>query len=153
RRPPQGVPPEERLGPQPAAHLGGVRGRRRVLPRARARRQGGAEPAAAAGGRRRAGPPLLHRRGRLRAPGDPGRRGPPAARPETFSFHYDLDTGKPRIDTPGFVYALRLLQRLQRCRPGGAGGPAEAFRDGKAVLCLTDAAWLPAFQKSAAVRD
>jgi multiple sugar transport system substrate-binding protein len=73
---------------------------------------------------------------------------------ETFSFHYDLDTGRPRIDGPGFVYALRLLQRLQKCRPEGAGGvPAEAFRDGKAVLCLADASWLPAFQKSAAVRD
>jgi multiple sugar transport system substrate-binding protein len=73
---------------------------------------------------------------------------------ETFSFHYDLDTGRPRLDSPGFVYALRLLQRLQRCRPGGAGAaPAEAFRDGKAVLCVTDASWLPAFQKSAAVRD
>jgi ABC-type glycerol-3-phosphate transport system substrate-binding protein len=73
---------------------------------------------------------------------------------ETFSFHYDLDTGRPRIDAPGFVYALRLLQRLQRCRPQGAGAaPAEAFRAGQAVLCLTEASWLPAFQKSAAVRD
>jgi ABC-type glycerol-3-phosphate transport system substrate-binding protein len=72
---------------------------------------------------------------------------------ETFSFHYDLDTGRPRIDTPGFVYALRLLQRMQRCRPEGAGVPAETFRAGRAVLCVTDASWLPAFQKSAAVRD
>jgi multiple sugar transport system substrate-binding protein len=73
---------------------------------------------------------------------------------EVFSFHYDLKTGRPRLDAPGFVYALRLLQRLQKCRPeGGSAAPAEAFRDGKAVLCLTDASWLPVFQKSAAVRD
>jgi multiple sugar transport system substrate-binding protein len=83
-------------------------------------------------------------------PADENTRGHTA---ETFSFHYDLDTGRPRIDAPGFVYALRLLQRMQRCRPEGPGVPAEAFRDGKAVLCVTDAAWLPAFQKSAAVRD
>src|SRR5262249_24399772 len=37
----------------------------------------------------------------------------PAAREELFTFHYDLDTGKSRIATPGFVAALRLLQRLQ----------------------------------------
>jgi ABC-type glycerol-3-phosphate transport system substrate-binding protein len=71
---------------------------------------------------------------------------------ETFSFHYDVNTGRPRIDAPGFVYALRLLQRLQKCRPAASAAPAEAFRDGKAVLCVTDASWLPAFQKGA-VRD
>jgi multiple sugar transport system substrate-binding protein len=73
---------------------------------------------------------------------------------QLFSFHYDHRTGRPRVDTPGFVHALRLLQRLQACRPKEAGaGPAAAFRDGKAGLCLTDAAHVSDFQKAPALRD
>jgi multiple sugar transport system substrate-binding protein len=73
---------------------------------------------------------------------------------EVFSFHYDLKTGKPRIATPGFCQALRLLQQLQRCRPSEAQAiPEQAFREGKAVLCLTDATWLAYFQQAPAVRD
>ena len=59
---------------------------------------------------------------------------------DVFSFHYDLKTGQPRIAAPGFVQALKLLQRLGKCRPKElADNPEEAFRDGRAVLCLTDA--------------
>src|SRR5205823_2906939 len=77
-----------------------------------------------------------------------------AHRDEVFSFHYDLTTGKPRIATPGFVEALRLLQRLRACRPEQpADRPEEAFRDGRAVLCLADASALPAFQKDPGLRD
>jgi multiple sugar transport system substrate-binding protein len=73
---------------------------------------------------------------------------------ELFSFHYDLETGRPRIATPGFVHALSLLQRLQTCRPSAPQPrPQEAFLAGKAVLCLTGADWLPAFQKEPALRD
>jgi ABC-type glycerol-3-phosphate transport system substrate-binding protein len=73
---------------------------------------------------------------------------------EVFSFHYDLRTGAPRIATPGFVAALQLLQRLHACRPDGVSRePAEAFRTGKAVLCLTDAAALVGFQKEPGLRD
>jgi multiple sugar transport system substrate-binding protein len=65
---------------------------------------------------------------------------------ELFSFHFDLDSGRARIDTPGFVHALRLLQRLQACRLGGAAAlPQEAFRNGQAVLCLTDPTWIGRF--------
>lgn len=82
-----------------------------------------------------------------------GARGDDTAE-EEFAFHYDLKTGKPRIDQPGFVQALRLLQRLQKFRPAEpAASPAQAFRDGKAVLCLTDATHLHEFQASPAVRD
>jgi multiple sugar transport system substrate-binding protein len=73
---------------------------------------------------------------------------------EIFSSQYDAKTGKARIGTPGFVEALRLLQRLQKCRPAEASAdPDEAFRSGRAVLCLTEASALAGFQKSAAVRD
>jgi len=73
---------------------------------------------------------------------------------ETFSFHFDQQTGEPRIAEPGFVEALALLQRLQRCRPAGtAARPEEAFAQGKAVLYLTDASRLIEFQKQPALRD
>lgn len=73
---------------------------------------------------------------------------------DVFSFHYDLKTGEPRIAAPGFVHALKLLQRLQACRPAEPSDhPEEAFRDGRAVLCLTDAPWGKTFQKTPALHD
>jgi multiple sugar transport system substrate-binding protein len=73
---------------------------------------------------------------------------------DLFSFHYDLKTGRPRLAAPGFVHALKLLQRLQKCRPAEpADQPEEAFRAGRAALCLTDAPWLKVFQKTPALRD
>jgi multiple sugar transport system substrate-binding protein len=76
-------------------------------------------------------------------------------REEVYSFHYDLQSGKPRINTPGFVYALKVMrERLQACRPTGASAdPAAAFREGRAVLCLTDAGQIPSFQKEKALAD
>jgi len=72
---------------------------------------------------------------------------------EIFSFHYDLRTGRPRIDSPGFVYALQRLQHLQPYR-GTGSAPLEAFRKGEAALCLAQAWQLAALQeKSSAVRD
>jgi ABC-type glycerol-3-phosphate transport system substrate-binding protein len=73
---------------------------------------------------------------------------------EVFSFHCDQKTGAPRIAGPGFVAALRLLQRLQACRPAGTHPrPIEAFRDGRAVLCIADASALHAIQQVPALRD
>ena len=67
---------------------------------------------------------------------------------ELFSHHFDLKTGEPRIEQPGFLHALRLLQRLQRFRPGGTSATAaEAFADGHAVLCLAEASWIARFRK------
>jgi multiple sugar transport system substrate-binding protein len=76
-------------------------------------------------------------------------------REEVHSFHYDLQTGKPRINTGGFVYALTLMRdRLQPCRPAGAAAdPAAAFREGKAVLCLADAARVRSFQAQKQLAD
>jgi multiple sugar transport system substrate-binding protein len=76
-------------------------------------------------------------------------------REQVYSFHYDLQTGKPRINTAGFVYALTLMRdRLQPCRPPGAtADPAAAFREGRAVLCLTDAAQVRSFQTQKALAD
>ena len=67
---------------------------------------------------------------------------------EMFGFYYDLQTGRPRIDGPGFERALALLLRLRKCRPEEASpSPADAFRRGQAVLCLADASQLTEFQK------
>ncbi len=73
---------------------------------------------------------------------------------EAFSFHYDLKTGKPRIDSPGFVYALALLQRLQAYRGKPGLSPIESFRTGACVCCLTDAAQIFRLQdEKSGVRD
>jgi hypothetical protein len=71
-----------------------------------------------------------------------------------FAFHYDLETGSPRVATPGVVAALDLLKRLQACRPGQSRSrPAQALLDGQAVLGVVEASWLVEFQKKPALRD
>jgi multiple sugar transport system substrate-binding protein len=72
---------------------------------------------------------------------------------EALSFHYDLDTGEPRIGTAGFSRALQLLQRLQAFRaPGSIPDPPIRFRDGEAVLCLASPAWISRFQENPQLR-
>jgi multiple sugar transport system substrate-binding protein len=69
---------------------------------------------------------------------------------ELFSFQYDVQTGQPRIDQPAFVEALQLLQRLQLARPAQPSPePAQAFLEGKAVLCVAGSEWLGRFQDDA----
>lgn len=78
----------------------------------------------------------------------------PDHRAEVFAFHYDLDSGKPRIATPGFVAALQLLQRLQPCRPAGSSTqPARALLEGQAVLGLVEASDLAVLQADPKMRD
>jgi multiple sugar transport system substrate-binding protein len=66
---------------------------------------------------------------------------------DVFAFHYDPLTGKPRIDSPGFVRALELLRRLQKYRPAGTGSPEQGFAEGEGVFCLTQAWALGLFQQ------
>jgi multiple sugar transport system substrate-binding protein len=73
---------------------------------------------------------------------------------ELFAFHYELKSGAPRVATPGFVAALKLLARLQACRPAGVSDdPDRAFLEGAAVLTVTGAPLLLEAQKSLALRD
>lgn len=73
---------------------------------------------------------------------------------QLFSFQYDHRTGKPRLATPGFVYALELLKRLQKCRPSGtADSPVDAFRDDNAALALADVSLLTTLQKTHGMAD
>lgn len=72
---------------------------------------------------------------------------------DLFSFHYDLQSGRPRLREGGFVAALQLHQRLQACRPKKtADDPAAEFVAGRAVLCLADAPILERCRHSA-MRD
>jgi multiple sugar transport system substrate-binding protein len=73
---------------------------------------------------------------------------------QLFSFQYDHETGAPRLATPGFIYALNLMNRLQDCRPKGVTtNIAEAFRDDGAVLALADMSVVAALQKEPTLRD
>jgi ABC-type glycerol-3-phosphate transport system substrate-binding protein len=77
-----------------------------------------------------------------------------AQQEDLFGFYYDLKTGQPRLNAPGFVHGLEMLQRLQHCTPSRPGTvPEQDFLEGKAVLCVTDACWLATFQHSPAMRD
>jgi multiple sugar transport system substrate-binding protein len=59
-----------------------------------------------------------------------------------FSFQYDIESGEPRIQSGGFLHALRLLKRLQPCRA------AEAT-DKPAVFYLLQTRELAALQEKA----
>ncbi len=89
--------------------------------------------------------PFAHRAVR---DGDPN----PPSDVETFSCHYDCETGAIRIATPGFVHALNVLKRLQAYRPPQPmREPPQTFCDGQAVLCLASPTWIGRFQSSPAI--
>jgi multiple sugar transport system substrate-binding protein len=69
-----------------------------------------------------------------------------------FSFHYDLDTGKPLLHTRGFAEALDCLSKLQRFRAAG-DDPEQSFASGEAVLCIASAPAIARFQKSPAIKN
>jgi multiple sugar transport system substrate-binding protein len=73
---------------------------------------------------------------------------------QLFSFQYDHLTGKPRLTAPGFVYALNLMMRLQKCRAAKPiAKPVDAFRDGSVALGLTDVKGLTELQSVRTLAD
>lgn len=72
-----------------------------------------------------------------------------------FSYQFDATTGAPLIDQAGFAEAIRLMQRLQKCRPPEpTAQPVEAFRKGHAVFTVITLADIPRLQAAnCAVRD
>ncbi|HEV8059410.1 MAG TPA: hypothetical protein VGP68_06040 [Gemmataceae bacterium] len=72
---------------------------------------------------------------------------------ELFSFHYDVDTGKPLLHTAGFVAALDMLCRLQPYRAGAGSDPYQSFADGEAVICFAPVPAIARFQKSATTKN
>lgn len=72
---------------------------------------------------------------------------------EYFSFHFDLTSGAPRIDQPGFVAALEMLRKLQPNRiQGDPQRPPASFASGAAVFCIAGPEWIPVFHESKAVK-
>ena len=57
---------------------------------------------------------------------------PPAV--EVFSFHYDLDSGAVRIDTPGFVRALQLFSACKLFGPRTSPRSADRFPERRGHL-------------------
>jgi ABC-type glycerol-3-phosphate transport system substrate-binding protein len=73
---------------------------------------------------------------------------------DPFSFHYEVHEKRvrqPRIDGPGFVRALALMQRLQLYRARPDETPVLAFRKGIGVFCLADAADVCLLQEEGSV--
>jgi ABC-type glycerol-3-phosphate transport system substrate-binding protein len=68
---------------------------------------------------------------------------------DVLSFHHDVETGKPRLETRGFVDAAGWLARLKGCRPpaGAPADPVAALAADRgavlAVLSLDELARLP----------
>lgn len=54
---------------------------------------------------------------------------------QILSFHYDVETGKPRLTAPSFLAAARWMKRMQRCRTP-ATEPGDALMKGSATLAL-----------------
>jgi len=63
---------------------------------------------------------------------------------EVLSFQFRVDTGKPRLGSPGFVEAARWLAGLRdkRCLPDAPGDPVAALAEGRAVLAVLSLAEL-----------
>jgi hypothetical protein len=73
---------------------------------------------------------------------------------ELFSFHFDLLSMRPRLDTPGFVAAAEILTRLQNCRPPGVvADPRSSLLEGRALFALVDASVLARLQREPKLRD
>lgn len=71
---------------------------------------------------------------------------------ELFFFHYDERSAEPRINSRGFLEALKLLQRLQPYR-GRAASPEEALLNGEASLGIAEAGLLMRLQNNPKTRD
>jgi multiple sugar transport system substrate-binding protein len=70
-----------------------------------------------------------------------------------FSFHYDVETGKPLLHTAGFRAALEMLCRLQSYRAAEGADPLQSFADGEAVLCFAGAPSIVRFQHSPIIKN
>ena len=70
-----------------------------------------------------------------------------------FSFHYDVETGKPLLHTAGFAAALEMLCKLQLYRATVDADPVQSFADGEAVLCFASAPSIVRFQQSPAIKN
>ena len=68
---------------------------------------------------------------------------------EVFLFHYRPGSHEPRLNTPGFVYALDLLREMQ---PARSANPDSLSR-GEPALAVIEAGELTDLQRNPATRD
>jgi multiple sugar transport system substrate-binding protein len=71
-----------------------------------------------------------------------------------YNFHFDVQTGEPWIQSPGFVAALKFLQQVQILRASGATADAvKAFSEGNALFGLVSLADIRALQEHPQLKD
>ena len=92
--------------------------------------------------------------GYTRQPVGPSEKMTPEIENAVFSFTYDFRTGKPLINTAGFVKSLekyKLLQKFRATLPETDLG--STFLEGKATLCIADANLIYKAQITPALKD
>jgi len=92
--------------------------------------------------------------GYTRQPVSPSEKITPDIENAVFSFTYDFRTGKPLINTAGFVQSLekyKLLQKFRATSPETDLG--STFLQGKATLCIADASLIYKAQNTLALKD
>jgi ABC-type glycerol-3-phosphate transport system substrate-binding protein len=71
-----------------------------------------------------------------------------------YNYHFDVETGKPWIQSPGFVAALKFLQRVQKLRAAGAtADPLKAILDGDTLFALASLADIRRLQDDPRLKD
>jgi len=70
-----------------------------------------------------------------------------------YDYHFDVGTGEPWIQSPGFLAALKFLQKVHKLRPRAAADPVQAFRKGEALFTLASLADIRALQEDPHCKD
>lgn len=92
--------------------------------------------------------------GYTRQPVGPSEKITPEVENAVFSFQYDFRTGKPLINTAGFVQSLEKYKVLQKFRPTSPElESGSSFMQGKAVLSIADARLVYKAQNTANLKD
>lgn len=92
--------------------------------------------------------------GYTRQPVSPSEKITPEIENAVFSFQYDFRTGKPLINTAGFVQSLEKYKLLQKFRPTlPEAESGSTFLQGKATLAIADARLVYKAQNTEALKD
>ncbi len=92
--------------------------------------------------------------GYTRQPVSPSEKITPEIENAVFSFQYDFRTGKPLVNTAGFVQSLEKYKLLQKFRPTSPESESgSTFLQGKAALSIADARLVFKAQNTADLKD
>jgi multiple sugar transport system substrate-binding protein len=71
-----------------------------------------------------------------------------------YNYHFDLETGEPWLQSPGFLTALKFLQQVQKFRPAAAAAnPVQSFQEGSALFAIATLADVFALQQDRHMKD